>query len=208
MKSRPILFSGPMILALLDGSKTQTRRIIKNDPYVVKYDITSDEADGNIICHGHAHAVYDAKHKHPIPCPYGAIGDRLWIKETYRSQAANDSQKPIDIEEGDPIRYEADEHEDGNPLYGWGRIRQSIYMRHWMSRLTLEITNVRVERLQDISPHDALAEGVGHNNMGNPVIDYQNLWDSINAEKGPGEHGYAWAGNPWVWALTFKRITP
>lgn len=201
-----------MILALLAGRKTQTRR-------ACHFPLWVDPEPNSAAPH-----IYGSIAS-PKPCPYGAIGDQLWVKETYRSQTANDSQKPIDITEGDPIRYEADEHENGNPLYGWGRIRQSIFMRHWMSRLTLEITNVRVERLQDISEEDAQAEGVKeplcrdgalyHRKCNHPSCSpatwkngYQALWDSINAEKGPGEHGYAWAGNQWVWALTFNIIKP
>ncbi len=138
------------------------------------------------------------------PCPYGAIGDQLWVKETYRSWKRFDFDKPINIPEGAPIFFEADENTISKGLFT-ARIRQSIFMRHWMSRLTLEITNVRVERLNEISEEDAIAEGVRCRCMSSaitvaPSVAYYELWDSIN---GPG----SWDQNPWVWAITFKIIT-
>jgi hypothetical protein len=115
-----------------------------------------------------------------------------------------DFDKPINIPEGAPIFFEADENTISKGLFT-ARIRQSIFMRHWMSRLTLEITNVRVERLNEISEEDAIAEGVRCRCMSSaitvaPSVAYYELWDSIN---GPG----SWDQNPWVWAITFKIIT-
>lgn len=167
-----------MVTAILDGTKTQTRRVWKPRPG--KFD------DQPCLTR----------------CPYGQPGDQLWVKETYRSQQANDSQPPSKITIGDPIRYEVDTHETANPLYGWGRIRQSIFMRQWMSRITLEITDIRIERLQDISEEDAKAEGVDWTPFFNePVESYARLWKQINGPE-------SWGQNPYVWAITFKRIKP
>lgn len=189
MKSRPILFSAPMVRAILAGEKTQTRRVVKPQPIFV--------ADPHV-----PFKTPDADPKGLIPCPYGKPGDHLWVKETYRVPKSYDNIAPRDLHLTE-VRYEVDGSE--KPLVPWwdsdepGRIRQSIFMRKWMSRITLEITNIRVERLHEITAHDALAEGVGHNSMGNPVFDYEILWKSIN---GPG----SWESNPWVWVVEFRKI--
>lgn len=180
-----------MVTAILDGSKTQTRRVCNHMLW-------------DHINHG---PMKNAPHIYGEwatmkPSPYGQPGDQLWVKETYRSQQANESQSPVQITIGDPIRYEADGHETANPLYGWGRIRQSIFMRKWMSRIALQIANIRIERLQDISEEDAKAEGVDWTPFFNePVESYARLWKQINGPE-------SWEQNPYVWAITFKRITP
>lgn len=198
MKERPILFSAPMVRAILDGTKTQTRRVVK-------------------LCDsGRIKKVGSFLNWHPEDpncvqaCPYGQPGDRLWVKETWRTQYADESNKPSQLTEGYALRYEADGHETAAPLYGWGRIRQSIFMRRWMSRITLEITGIRVERLQDISEEDAIAEGVTIQDdarlaaiiaKDTPArMEYRALWSSIN---GPD----SWNTNPYVWIVEFKRIS-
>ena len=168
MKERPILFSAPMVRAILDGSKTQTRRVVK----------------GEVVEGGVAEG-----------CPHGTVGDRLWVRETFRlSVPAHDGQTGFAI-------YKSD---FSNPPQGlW---KPSIYMPRKASRITLEITDVRVERLKDISESDARAEGVQASNTaemkdGSPCysLPYRALWETIN---GTG----SWDLNPWVWAITFKRI--
>jgi hypothetical protein len=126
MSERPILFSAAMVRALLAGTKTQTRRIVDY-----------------------------RRLPHAAHCPYGVVGSRLWVKETWGAHAAWDHHKPTDIPSGASVRiyYAASEEIHG-------RTRPSIFMRRWMSRLTLEVTKVRVQRLQDISEEDARAEGV------------------------------------------------
>jgi hypothetical protein len=182
MKERPILFSAPMVRALLAGSKTQTRRIVK-DKHI-------DAAPP--VC------FFQWLREN---CPYGQTGDRLWVRETWIPRAAESA-----------ALYRAD-YDDAQAsglagMYsdrGW---RPSIHMPRWASRILLEITGVRVERLQDISDHDALAEGVSPD-MGlrwqsgddTPRGMYGELWESIN---GPG----SWAADPWVWVVEFKRVTP
>jgi len=215
MKERPILFSAPMVRAILEGRKTQTRRIIKAKNMVIRGD------DG---------IWYDAdciRPGIPLKCPYGQPGDRLWLKETWKPDPAwghPQKTKPTDIEEGTNILYRATLPED-HPKASWMNWRPAIFMRRWMSRITLEVTGVRVERLQEISEADAISEGINTNrSMGvfyhqgtlatpyareqfgipadapfGPCAWYAGLWESIN---GPG----SWDANPWVWVLNFKVL--
>ena len=180
-RERPILFSGAMVRAILEGRKSQTRRIIKP---------TQPRDDGR----------WPAG-RDPVPdCPYGVPGDRLWVRETFRTLALGD------------IKYRADE-DAATDGFRW---KPSIYMPRSACRLVLEVTAVRVERLQAISVKDILAEGAvarphddqfGHNPVsafdGMCYLDLQSLWaagwDSINAKRAP------WASNPWVWVITFRR---
>ncbi len=195
MKELPIRFSGPMVKAILDGSKTQTRRVVKQD------------RDGLLDCK--PTPAWDAFWQ-CVACPYGKPGDRLWVRETFG----------IDDEDGavlyfaDPDTAQNAEHaricEDRYP-----RRRPSIHMPRWASRILLEITDVRVERVQDISEADAQAEGIEyserfegycigmaeHYHSHDPRLSYASLWESIN---GPD----SWAANPWVWVVEFRRIEP
>jgi hypothetical protein len=189
MSDRPILFSAPMILALLAGTKTQTRRVVKpqprgpNPPDARVFDFY----DGR----GKWKGAYDRKLGEGNAlrlCPYGHPGDRLWVRETWAAEAG-------------AYFYRA----DGRERLVW---RPSIFMPRWASRILLEITEVRVQRVQDSSAGDCVAEGV--NPTGTDPCDiadsakdrYRDLWDSINGKR----PGCAWADNPWVWALTFKRL--
>lgn len=201
MRERPILFAAPMVRAVLADVKTQTRRALKPAGRY-RLDLAAP-ADGG-----------------PSRCPYGKSGELLWVREAWDF-----------IPEGDPgtpncagIRYWADggyelrsPPSDFNPmLYGKERVRPSIHMPRWASRITLEIIGVRVERLQDISEADAIAEGIQRWPLGFRVdvsgapkhesrtferaqAAYRWLWQSIN---GAG----SWDLNPWVWVLQFKRL--
>jgi hypothetical protein len=191
VKERPILFSAPMVCAILAGTKTQTRRVVK---------------PRGLPCW----SVQPADIPRILPfCPYGQPGDRLWVREAF-----GDCTKGADIMAGmhyDPPLYRADAdsygllgHDGLGPVYEEEiRWRPSIHMPRKFSRITLEVTDVRVERLQDISEADAKAEGCG------PATAYPHqyrdayaaLWEQIN---GPG----SWAANPWVWVVEFKRVTP
>ncbi|MBI3103208.1 MAG: hypothetical protein HYY98_16900 [Burkholderiales bacterium] len=222
MTDRPILFSGPMVRALLAGTKTQTRRVVKPQPRRVDGGVPFGDAPA------WAHAEPGSA---MMRCPYGKPGDRLWVKETWRTARSLDNKSPNAIGEmcidagyrkpWAPLTYEADGHRNtewrGFEMAGDaepGKTRVSIHMPRWASRITLEITSVRVERLHDISEADALAEGVAQavrdrlpvQQCGeydtidaDPVELYQDLWESIN---GPG----SWDDNPWVWVLEFRRI--
>lgn len=137
-------------------------------------------------------------------CPYGKPGDRLWVRETWASDKQVDHIKPKDLSKGEPIYYAASD--------GWistgclpierGKLRPSIFMMQWMSRILLEIIGVRVERLQSINRGDAMAEGCPFPNMAagpDPRHWYAELWGDINGPE-------SWATNPWVWVVEFKRI--
>jgi hypothetical protein len=184
MNSRPILFNAPMVCALLDGAKTQTRRVAKlTDAAHIK------EVGGHRRWHPADPDVIAAS-------PYGQVGDQLWVRETF-----------CDATDGlhGRVLYRA----TGDTACKW---KPSIFMPCAASRITLEITGVRVERLQDISEADALAEGIVCAGDGNgfqladtthysndPRESYASLWESLN---GAG----SWDLNPWVWVIEFKRI--
>lgn len=192
-KTRPILFSSEMVRAILDGRKTQTRRVVKLGlcPYHAQENgfLWTKNALGEWV-----------RYENIYPCPYGQPGDHLWVKETFAESIAGCHSQG-------GLTYRADHaHPDGD---GPTRIKwkPSIHMPRWASRITLEITDVRVERLQAISHDDALAEGMAWNGPGDswnapPVPQFAKLWNSINGIRS----GRAWADNPWVWALTFKPV--
>jgi hypothetical protein len=195
MKERPILFSGPMVRAILDGSKTQTRRTFKGTtehkgPYNPAYMEAHQQANG-----------------WGSICPHGTPGDRLWVRETWAVQHGFDAWTPRHIPRGARIYYSATADLKGPCGVGGLRCRPSIFMPRWASRILLEITDVRVQRLQEISEGDARAEGaIGalNDSIGDnwcACEAFAALWESIN---GPG----SWHANPWVWAITFQRLEP
>ena len=207
MKERPILFSRTMVQAILDGKKNQTRRIVKyqrgDDCFVMlDYDgvgwwpYSSDDGES---------ANVDGM-EYPYRSPYGQPGDRLWVREAWRTiPGLMDDKPPRDIRQDAPLRYEADGEFNGQSFHP-GKLRPSMFMPRWASRLLLEVTGVRVERLQDISEADAVAEGVEPfvNSDGDLIESattmYEHLWESIN---GAG----SWEANPWVWVVEFQRVT-
>jgi hypothetical protein len=206
-----------MVRALLNGSKTQTRRVVKPQPPAVFC-----EGDVAAITNGTRWAFSRLPERiaHPpglhegILCPYGQPGDRLWVRETFADLRGTGIEHRPDPS-GPLNRYAfAADHPPGSngdearKEFGvkW---KPSIHMPRAASRITLEITGVRVERLQDISEDDALAEGCsstaivhedGEDYTGHYASEeYQDLWESIN---GPG----SWDANPWVWVVEFKRV--
>lgn len=215
MKERPILFSGPMVRAILEGRKTMTRRVVK-----LRYG-----ADV-VVTNGQVWKPARVDYAGYVDCPYGQVGNRLWVREAWRTVAEADSQAPRDLSAAHRFWYEADvPHQPG-----YGKLRPSIHMPRIASRILLEVTAVRVERLQDISAEDAIAEGMkaitkdgrltkfgipdadglpGTDDTGwpwhawriSPIDAYMRLWEQIN---GPG----SWAANPWVWVVEFKRVQP
>lgn len=202
MADRPILFSGAMVRALLAGTKTQTRRVAKP---VRHPDLGNVYAPGALVLEREPQHVIDRA------CPYGQPGDHLWVRETW--QHSNHPYGPYD--EDCMVFYRADFLDDIHGPDGEksseGRYRfwrPSIHMPRTASRITLEVTSVRVERLQSISASDAIAEGVNvhpdHHDkprasIYGPVQAYRDLWEQIN---GPG----SWDVDPWVWRLEFKRV--
>lgn len=219
MKERPILMNAAMVRAILDGRKTQTRRPVKPQPYTIPWRDAYGNADEALFWR------YDeSREDWPYPrfCPLGQIGDRLWVRETWAEALGSSFAAPLE-------RY----RQGGADGYGIGAIyratphpdyrvetwRPSIHMPRWASRIILEITDVRVERVQDITDDDAVAD------LGclricdedepcdtsvtstDPVGDFRALWDSIYY---PGIYKkqtlFKWDANPWVWVVEFRRV--
>ena len=223
MRERPILFSGPMVRAILAGEKTMTRRIVRL-PHG-----TDSVRDGVNVWVAYGSAQQGVQQY--LRCPYGQPGDLLWVRESWHGPASFDDKSPAAIAEAcvdagyskpwAPIWFAADGAFNRSVNYagpdsewkGKGRQRPSIHMPRWASRITLRVTSVAVQRLQDITPADVLAEGIGHDvvlrmaKYGEPVgvikgalLDaWETGWDGING------HRAAWASNPWVWVVGFKR---
>jgi len=213
---RPIIFSGPMVRAILDGRKAQTRRVIKPQP-VVSEGCRISRAGGWAQGYWSAYkgscwienvnigdtCVADGKTTRAnqrIPTPYGQPGDRLWVRECWA---------PKEAEHGQCAAYRADlTYQCGkrcpSEIEAVTKWRPSIHMPRWASRLTLEIVSVRPERLQEISLADIQAEGIPDDratfNAESQLTKFRTLWDSINGKP------YPWASNPWVWRIEFKRL--
>lgn len=223
MKERPILFSAPMVRALLAGTKTQTRRAVNPQPQMIT-DKKAQPWEGDP---GALMRLLEMQGRHS---PYGQHGDRLFVKETfyawghwtkrYNEKKRREEWHFVDetIGTGKAYRYDADKKQPSRKRelheVGWWK-RPSIFMPRAASRIMLEITSVRVERLQDISEADAMAEGCDHNGPCDHVRlscedigcmgansyrgGYADLWDEIN---GRG----SWDANPWVWVINFTRV--
>ncbi len=193
MTEKPILFSSEMVRAILEGRKTQTRRVIKPKPSAKLYQYMSRnewyEADGQ-------EPKYYTLHK----SPYGVTGDLLWVRETW---------SPVPTSAFSNVVYDPENpgmgavHRAGwskaDPGTGW---KPSIHMPRWASRITLEIERVSVERVQDIGDYSCEAEGVSLANASIPGYlrkRFQILWDSINDKR-----GFSWSSNPWVWVISFR----
>ena len=218
MKEYPILFGGEMVRAILAGQKTQTRRPVKPQPRGGHYASMADDGIWAVLTEvgwGGEFACNEIGH-----CPYGIPGDRLWVRETW--QAWEDPETGQDY-----LRYRADGAKIvpdwPNTEEAWGRLCgyfdrwcPSIHMPHWVSRITLEVTDVRVERVQEIwTDHkessdpwcDIFAEGIpqeavwdGTGAMPTPLSLFIQLWNSIYAKRGLG-----WDANPWVWIVEFRH---
>lgn len=222
MKERPILFRAPMVRAILDGRKCQTRRVVKMLPSAWCEKVKGNDWSPNEIGEwryqeGMWYGLSGWNTMAEAYCPYGQPGDRLWVRE---SGWERPERTPKMMREGADtwprFAYATDgwSDDDRADFKRWGfKVRPSIHMPRWASRILLEVTAVRVERLQDISKEDAIAEGLHQDQAGrwatwsatekhrehlNPVEAYRELWQSIN---GPG----SWAANPWVWVVEFKR---
>jgi hypothetical protein len=219
MKERGIIFSAPMVRALLAGAKTQTRRAIKPQP---------DTRPGMqctrlIFKDRKGQPLLDEALESPEPlyrslCPYGQPSDRLWVKETTLKVEDAGWAGPVYVASDlgqQALEWGYGESDDPDHIEPFAlKKRSSLFMSRAMSRITLEVTHVRVERLQDISEADAMAEGIvrqsddgygladtTHYHSADPRISYWSLWEAIN---GPGTV----EANPWVWAVSFKRVTP
>ncbi len=202
MKEHPILFKSDMIKAILDGRKTQTRRVIKPQPHFPHMpDVYADLYDG-----GPEWAFWMPDNRMTEPrtwkCPYGVPGGRLWVREKFAVMSNMGFANKLPRS----VLYAADSSTSPNLKF-----RPSIFMPRWASRITLEVLSVRIERVQDISNADILAEGIIPLE-GNPSADdlwdafedfyaraFRDLWDSINAKR-----GYGWDKNPFCWVVEFK----
>ena len=190
MTERPILFNGEMVRAILDGRKTQTRRIVKPQPGAQMEQVLINN-------------------RGEWPCPLGQVGDRLWVRETFQpflDAYDIDCMPNVDYQTGKgyKISYPAtdgiDEFQDIDSGDIKSTCKPSIHMPRWASRITLEITDVRIERLQSISEADAKAEGVepaecclAH------YHGFSKLWQNVYGSE-------SWEANPWVWVIEFRRV--
>lgn len=191
MRERPILFSGEMVRAILEDRKWQTRRVVKPQP----------EDEDALWPNGSSHVEWHDFADDPLYyascgwCPYGAAGDRLWVRETWQE---------IPDDGGTYVYRATDPDWETTDEWTW---KPSLFMPRAASRITLSVACVQVQRLQDITTQEIIAEGVDLS----PVAPdhkpdarrlFRMLWDSINENR----PGCAWSCNPWVWAITFKRI--
>ncbi|WP_049202633.1 hypothetical protein [Serratia marcescens] len=230
MKERPVIFNSEMVRAILDGRKTQTRRVMAVQPESNQFGllrITDSTKRSDIGKYHWAESNATGTHQRSalFSCPFGQVGDRLWVRETWSDvnlegipavayRADGDVYSPMDdesfLDEYGAFNYE-DHRVTKYHFAAWysdliegieGVWRPSIHMPRWASRITLEITGVRVERLNDISEEDAKAEGVkagvspGHEHMMHQVA-FRELWQSIYSEE-------SWSANPWVWVIEFR----
>lgn len=209
MKARPILMKPEMVQATLreieqEGTgKTQTRRMIKPQPLwqdarfsriVCSTDLKRKDMNRWVVMKDSC-TIDESRSSQPFKCPYGTVGDFLWVRESWQTLCDYDKINTSNIPTGASVQYPA-------TYDGWvSKKRSSIFMPRWASRITLEITDIRVERLQDISEKDAIAEGVQNTiywREERPAsICYSLLWESINGEG-------SWDASPWVWVIEFK----
>lgn len=187
MKTHPILFQAEMVRALLAGTKTQTRRAVKQNLDGMRLLNRFSRGGQAVFFVPDSGTESTTPVQCAIDCPYGKPGDLLWVRETIER-----------AKEWGGLGYPADGTWLPNTAWMWNRKTvPSIHMPRWASRITLELTDVRVQCVDEISHEDALSEGCPINCDGTPSGWYRHLWESING-------GGSWAENPWVWALTFK----
>jgi hypothetical protein len=209
MKERPILFSTEMVRATLEDSKTQTRRTrglnkINQHPdewyYCGHY--SRQPADSNFKIKPPYYLFgRNSSEFIPVKCPYGQIGDQLWVRETFHITNG------AEIWENGTILYKADWGiHIGGVYVDLAKWKPSIFMPRHASRITLEITDIWVERVQDITWEDAVDEGISTVDLDIPpqcsTILFHDLWNSINEKR-----GYSWESNPYVWVIEFKRMS-
>jgi hypothetical protein len=212
MKERPILFSGEMVRAILEGRKTMTRRVIKSNRNYGDFLLIEQTDKTFWPYHSIDGESFDATgngDEIPIACPYGQPGDRLWVRETCFIH-----NPPNDRDPHGTVYYSADIGLGGKE----SKPTPSIFMPRWASRILLEVTGIRVERVQDIGEQDAKAEGVYPEfecddfaafmeKRFDPAkestyrLGFKHVWNKINAKR-----GYGWDTNPWVWVVRFKRL--
>lgn len=214
MTERPILFSGPMVRAIIDGRKTVTRRVIKAPiPSSVKGIKEYRNRLGALVYGfvlGRSEVLGEIMELAGIKCPVGQPGDLLWVREAWAADAQVNAVAPADLSQGEPVLYPADGavRQTGCSMITPGKTRPSIHMPRWACRILLEITAVRVERLHDISEEHSRAEGYPaerQTETGGSDLDtwlwFRSLWKSINGAD-------SWDANPWVWVVEFRQVMP
>lgn len=209
--TRPILFSATLVRAILDGSKTVTRRVVlpstaprvppdHMEPWIPVLEQASDE-DSRPIWRG-THPEYPTAEGKWFTCPYGAPGDRLWVRETWGVPTRWEGVKPSMLPEDIPIYLRAD-GEPAEPVAKW---QPSIFMPRWASRIELVVTAASAERLDETTEYEAICEGVDLSGVEfdgshTPRDAFKELWNRIN-----GPRGYGWDEDPWVWRVAFARV--
>lgn len=199
MKERPILFSAPMVRAILEGRKTQTRRVVKPQPtceWFPQVGLFHPVIIGRDGCEQLGAEIFGASDdEFGIACPYGAVGDRLWVRECIWAHPAHNTFYKCSVGR---IYYDADLDEAKRRKLrpeGWKK-KPSIHMPRWASRITLEITDVQVQRVKDMTGKDVVAEGFP---FSSDLDQFKILWNKLNPKT-------PWEANPWVWAITFERV--
>lgn len=215
VRERPILFSAPMVRAILAGTKTQTRRVMTRQPsddttvVVERFNQTMVDRHGDEQPGPEVFGAWWHDGESGLKSPYGGPGERLWVRETFAHIYTGNGTP--DARRSDDVVYRADGH--GIDSYAFGPWCPSIHMPRWASRITLNITGVRVERLQAISEEDAGSEGVDYDPGEGGVFwvpglgcdsdraadSFRQLWESINGTA-------SWDANPYVWVVSFQRI--
>jgi hypothetical protein len=234
IEERPILYSSPMICAILEDRKTMTRRVVKWKPIheglnlsatslSLGYYCTGAPLSGHVLHSRDGRGVWNDR-THPAHCPYGRVGERLWVRESFYAYGKyrftgerTETGKPevefwdCTLDANGSYRYAADEtlpKPSSRYEFGWHK-RPSIFMPRIASRVTLEIKNIRVERLQDISQEDMAAEGFrAYVDEASPRLheiareDFGKGWDGINGKR----KGCSWQNNPFVWVIEFRKV--
>ncbi|KSH33165.1 hypothetical protein AO965_05910 [Pseudomonas aeruginosa] len=214
MKERPILFTGPMVRAIIEGRKTVTRRVMKYQPHedasvtVGNYNVTVVDRHGEQQPGPEAFGAWWSDGERGCICPHGQPGDQLWVRETWGLQVRSyggGAGEFIVYRATNPDAIYCRSSEGREYPVKW---KPSIHMHRHSSRILLEITAVRIERLQDISEEQARAEGYPAEReceTGGSGLDawlwFRSLWGEINGPE-------AFTANPWVWVIEFKRVTP
>ncbi len=205
MNTKPMIFTAENIRGIRDGRKTMTRRVIKPQPSEGGLEWCT-AADGAFGAWQDPLLLLDEHSEDGGPCqrvcPYGVPGDLLFVKEGFRLDASYDPCGPAEVDSAASVFYRDDgasrenPNWDGSPI-SWGRSRSSIHMPRKFSRLTLRVSNMRVERVQDISAWDAMHEGLP---PGTDILSrFAALWDSINGKRAP------WVDNPLVWVISWDK---
>lgn len=219
MNESPILFKAPLVRAILAGRKTQTRRLVKPQPEPIPADVPRVRGDDGFWWSASLAKSMVQTREMPSFCPYGTRGERLWVKETWRPTCVSGAGVHV-------VDYAADgEKRTFHPEQigdDWTMPKAAargnvspLFMPRWASRITLEVTSVRVERLNEISEEDAIAEGLEKSDViqawrwdagttfggaESPRDAFRALWNAINGTRCP------WSSNPWIWAITFRRL--